>query len=163
MIAGASVVATTTHIVTESLLSLVSAFLALQLQLLIFPSDPFIGDPLRADQDRTPTVESLHVKPAVGEEVPPEDNASLLSLDVNPSVREGSAAAQADVCEVAHHCGESVPCHRGLGPGHLVAGFEVVVVVEVRVWSKLSSKSQSFVIIRIYQNPLLNNPSPPLP
>ena len=133
MIAGASVVATTTHIVTESLLSLVPAFLALQLQLLIFPSDPFIGDPLGAHQDGTPTMDSLNVKPAVGEEVPPEYNAALLSLHVDPSVREGGAAAQVDAGEVTHDGGESVPGERGHGSAHLVTVLELVVVVEVRV------------------------------
>ena len=91
--------------------------------------DPLVGDPLGAHQYRTPTVHSLDIQPPVGEKVPPEDNAALLSLHVNPSVREGSAAAQVDVGEITHHCGHSVPGHRGLGSAHLVSVLEVVVMI----------------------------------
>ena len=138
MVVSASVGPSLAHLVTQSLLSLTTAFLTLQLQFLIFPSDPFVGDPLRAHQHRTATMDSLYVKPAVGEKVPPEYNAALLSLHVNPRVREGRAATQTDVSEVAHHCGQSVPAHRGLGPAHLVSVLVVVVMIEVRVCSKLS-------------------------
>ena len=117
------------ELVTQWLLPLITTFLALQLQLLIFPSDPLVGDPLGAHQHRTPTVHSLDIQPPVGEKVPPEDNAALLSLHVNPSVREGSAAAQVDVGEITHHCGHSVPGHRGLGSAHLVSVLEVVVMI----------------------------------
>ena len=129
MVVGTSVGRATAHLVTQSRLPLITAFLALQLQFLIFPADPFIGDPLRAHQHGTPTMHSLDVKPPVGEKVPPEDNAALLSLHVNPSVREGSAAAQVDVGEITHHCGHSVPGHRGLGSAHLVSVLEVVVMI----------------------------------
>ena len=131
MVVSASVGPSLAHLVTQSLLSLTTAFLALQLQFLIFPSDPFVGDPLRAHQHRTATMDSLYVKPAVGEKVPPEYNAALLSLHMDPSVREGSAAAQLDVGEVTHHRGQPVPRHRGLGSGHLVGVLEVGVMVEM--------------------------------
>ena len=138
MVVGTSVGSSPAHLVAQSLLSLVTAFLALQLQFLIFPSDPLIGDPLGAHQHGTPAMHCLDVKPAVGEKVPPEYNAALLSLHVNPRVREGRTAPQADVSEVAHHCGQPVTVHRGLGPAQLVSVLVVVVMIEVRVCSKLS-------------------------
>ena len=133
VVVGTSVGRTPAQRVTQSRLPLITAFLALQLQFLIFPSDPFICDPLGAHQHGTPAMHCLDVKPAVGEKVPPEYNAALLSLHVNPSVREGSAAAQVDIGEVTHDCGQSVPGHRGLGSAHLVAVLEVVVMIEVRI------------------------------
>ena len=138
MFVGAAIRSSSAQLVAQSLLPLIPAFLALQLQLLIFPSDPLVGDPLGAHQHRTPTVNSLDVQPAVGEKVPPEYNAALLSLHVNPRVREGRTAPQADVSEVAHHCGQPVTVHRGLGPAQLVSVLVVVVMIEVRVCSKLS-------------------------
>ena len=133
MVVSTSVGRTPAQRVTQSRLPLITAFLALQLQFLIFPSDPFIGDPLGAHQHGTSAVQSLYVKPPVGEEVPPEDNAAFLSLDMNPSVREGSSSSQVDVGEVTHHCGQPVPCHCSLGSAHFIAVCEVVVMIEVGV------------------------------